>query len=127
MCSRLTGDGGLQYLKGEKEVYSITLSSCWNIRNEALQYLRGIHKIKLCDNSNITDEGLKYLSKELSGMTERKIYKITIKKYNKITIEGLRYLEGIPVIKIINCKKIKKKNLSQLNFPVHFKNYIFIF
>jgi hypothetical protein len=82
----------LKYLKGIKK---LDLNSNENITDEGLKHLKGIKELYLYHNENITDEGLKYLK----GIKELDLCCNT-----NITDEGLKYLQGIKELNL-NCNK----------------------
>lgn len=89
-----------------EDVKQIDLSSQYNITDEGLTYLSGLHTIYLRWCKQITDIGLSNLSD---------VHTIDLSFCYYITDNGLQYLSGVNSIKLSGCWRITDKTLKYLS------------
>ena len=70
----------MQIIKKWNKLY---LENNTNITNEGLRWLQGVHTLDLWSNTNVTNEGLKWL---------QGVHTLNLWSNTKITNEGLRWL-----------------------------------
>lgn len=88
-----------------KEIKKLVLKNNTNITDDDLKYLKGIQTLYLNSNINITDEGLKHLEG---------IQTLYLNSNKKITDEGLKHLKGIDTLYLFNNKNITDEGLKYL-------------
>ena len=89
-----------------KNIHTLKLKYNTNITDEGLKYLSGIHTLHLWENTNITDEGLKYLSG---------IHTLNLVWNKNITDDGLKYLSGIHTLDLGCNENITDDGLKYLS------------
>jgi hypothetical protein len=100
-CDQISDDG-LKYLKN---IHTIDISRCSKITDNGLMHLQNINSIVIHENQNITNAGLKHLSN---------MYHVELLSCDKITDDGLEYLENVHTVSIMDSENITDNGIKKL-------------
>jgi hypothetical protein len=83
----------------------INLNNCYQITDNGLKHLIGVHTIDLRYHNQITDNGLKHLIG---------VHTINLRYCNQITDNGLKYLINVRTIHLNECNQITNNGRKYL-------------